>query len=71
MIGKCGACSKIYDSFDDYRNRDPFCSGAGIVNHYDEEEGCRDIVFYVPCKDDYYDSWFTINYCPQCGRSLK
>lgn len=71
MSNECGCCSKIYDSFDEYVTKaDPLCSGAAFVNHYDEDEGCRKLVFYMPCKDTFYDRWFKFNYCPHCGRKL-
>lgn len=71
MVSECGCCLRIYDSFDDYMKHDPFCSGAGIVKHRDEDTGNDEIVFYVPCKDSYYDKWFAINYCPNCGRPVN
>lgn len=71
MIRQCECCSKIYDSFEDYRNHDPLCNAAGFVNYYDEDTGMRNIVFYTPCKDSYYDKWFEFNYCPNCGRLMN
>ena len=72
MIKECGCCSRIYDSFYDYIDKaDPLCNGSAFVNHYDEEEDCRKLVFYVPCKNAYYDKWFEFNYCPICGRKVN
>ncbi len=71
MKNKCGCCSTIYSSFQDYRNHDPFCSGSGFVNHYDEDEDKTSVVFYVPSKDSYYDKWFDFAYCPVCGKRVK
>lgn len=66
----CGCCSKIYKNFDDFVNHNPFCNSAGFTRHRDED-GVEKIVFYVPCKDDDYDSWFEFEYCPRCGRPMK
>lgn len=71
MINNCGCCSKIYSSFDEYISHDPWCNGAGIVKHKDEDTGVEEIVFYVPDKDSRHDKWFTINYCPNCGRLVN
>lgn len=71
MIRNCGLCSKIYNGFDDYIKHDPLCSGAAIVKHRDEDSGNYEIVFYVPCKDSFYDKWFEINYCPNCGKLIN
>ena len=27
-------------------------------------------MFYVPCKDDFYDSSFEVSHCPSCGRAF-
>lgn len=66
----CGCCSIIYDSYDDYIKHHPFCDGAAFVNYHDENDGESSIVFYVPCKDTYYDKWFDFNFYPNCGKPI-
>lgn len=60
----CRWCSTIHDNEDEARKVDPLCQAAHLVRHGEH------IMFYVPCKDDFYDSTFVINYCPMCGRKL-
>lgn len=62
---KCVVCSTIYSSFDEFRDRFPMCGIAGLAKNEDGR-----VVFYVPCKDSFYDAWFEFDYCPGCGKSI-
>lgn len=61
----CNLCSTIYKSFDEVRDKYPLC-GVGVFAK--DEDG--KVVYYIPCKDDFYDTWFTFDYCPGCGRKI-
>jgi hypothetical protein len=61
----CKLCSVIYENFDKVHDKYPLC-GIGVFAK--DEDG--KVVYYIPCKDDFYDAWFTFDYCPGCGRKI-
>ena len=61
----CKTCDIIYESFDAVHMRYPLCSTAVFARDDDGK-----IVFYVPCKNDYYETWFEFDYCPGCGKKI-
>lgn len=66
MYNNCKVCSKIYRGFDDYEKHHPnYDTYAFVKNKHNE------IIFYIPCEDNYYDEFYHFNYCPFCGRLVN
>lgn len=67
MLGNCKRCGegKIMTSHElselHFWDR-PLC----IVKNPD---GSHEL--FIPCADQYYDTYIDINYCPECGRELR
>lgn len=62
----CKLCSTIYENFDKVRDKHHLC-GVGVFAK--DEDG--KVVYYIPCKDSYYDEWFEFDYCPGCSKKMS
>lgn len=66
MIGSCEACSKIYNSHDEYYKEHPNEDVNAFIKN---ENGI--VEFFVPCEEWYYSASYEYNYCPYCGRLIN